>query len=113
MWRTAAAARIWRLTRDGQILLREGCRSRSHGVHHKPDNDHFNRDSNRLARGHGICRLNHHGAVTLLTRKEAPVWDFRPANRRWSFVVFCRAERVVRPHLAMNVDGATNPLTPD
>jgi TolB protein len=59
------------------------------------DVDHFNRDYKpELARGGTeICRLDSRdGSVTVLTRSEPPVWDFRASESPdGKQIVFCRA----------------------
>jgi Tol biopolymer transport system component len=76
----------------------------------RPDVDHFNRDFKpELARGGTeICRLDpRDGRVTVLTRSEPPVWDFR-ANESpdGKHVAFCRAKTGEPPAIwVMEADG--------
>ena len=100
-------------TRDGQILFPRRLPDAKvpwEFQPQRPDTDHFNRDYKpELARGGTeICRLNPaDGAVTRLTRREPPVWDFRasesPDGRK---IIFCRAETGGTPAIwVMEADG--------
>jgi hypothetical protein len=86
-------------TRDGGILFPRrlpGSRVAWEYQPQRPDVDHFNRDFKpELARGGTeICRLDpRDGSVTVLTRSQPPVWDFRASESPdGEHVVFCRAE---------------------
>jgi Tol biopolymer transport system component len=100
-------------TRDGQILFprrRTGTKVPWEFQSQRPDTDHFNRDFKPdLARGGvEICRLDpRSGAMTVLTHREPPAWDFRASESSdGKHVVFCRAETRDVPGIwVMNADG--------
>jgi TolB protein len=76
----------------------------------RPDVDHFNRDFKpELARGGAeICRLDpRDGHVTVLTRSDPPVWDFRASESPdGEYVAFCRAKTGGAPAIwVMKADG--------
>ena len=103
---------VW--TRDGQILFPRRLPDSKvpwEFQAQRPDTDHFNRDYKpELARGGTeICRLHPlTGAVTVLTTRVPPVWDFRcgesPDGRQ---IAFCRAGTGGLPGLwVMHADGS-------
>ena len=100
-------------TRDGQILFPRrlpGAKVPWEFQAQRPDTDHFNRDF-KPAQARGgveICRLNPtNRAVSRLTRREPPAWDFRASeSAEGHSVVFCRAETGGVPAIwVMNADG--------
>lgn len=88
---------VW--SRDGKILFprrRPGSKVPWEFQPQRPDTDHFNRDFKpELARGGTeICRLDPGTrAVTVLTKSDPPVWDFRCCESPdGGLIAFCRAE---------------------
>jgi TolB protein len=100
-------------TSDGRILFpRRLPRSRVPWEFQpaRPDVDHFNRDYKpELARGGSeISRLDpRDGSVTVLTRSDPPVWDFRAVESPdGAHIAFCRAETGGAPGIwVMDADG--------
>jgi TolB protein len=85
-------------TRDGAILFPRRTKDAKVPWEYnpnRPDVDHFNRDFKpELARGGTeVCRMNpQDGSVTLLTKSDPPVWDFRASTSPdGKHLVFCRA----------------------
>jgi TolB protein len=76
----------------------------------RPDLDHFNREFKpELARGGTeICRLDpRDGRITVLTRSNPAVWDFRASESPdGKYVAFCRAKTGAAPAIwVMDADG--------
>jgi Tol biopolymer transport system component len=100
-------------TRDGYILFPRRLPDSKVAWEYqpgRPDVDHFNRDYKpELARGGTeICRLNpRDGSVTVLTRSDPPVWDFRASmSPDGESVVFCRAKTGEAPAIwVIDADG--------
>jgi TolB protein len=100
-------------TRDGSILFpRRLPGAKVPWVYRpdRPDLDHFNRDYHpELARGGTeICRLDpRDGRITVLTKNDPPVWDFRASESPdGRYVAFCRAKTGGAPAIwVMNADG--------
>ena len=103
-------------TRDGQILFPRklpGSKVAWEFQAQRPDTDHFNRDYklDQARGGTEICRLDpRDGAVTRLTWREPPVWDFRASESPdGHHIVFCRAETGGVPALWIMDPDSRNP----
>jgi Tol biopolymer transport system component len=100
-------------TRDGFILFPRrlpGSKVPWEFQPQRPDVDHFNREykPEQARGGTEICRLDPgDGRVTVLTKSDPPVWDFRASESTdGNYVAFCRAKTGGAPAIwVMDADG--------